>query len=229
MSQAELAEKVGVSQAAIGQWERGEFMPRGRNLNAMAELLGPGLTTQQLREHTGEIVELPNPDETEAAPDDAKVRLKNAEHRSKSREFEIALMSLLQQREPTMRTKVLIDAPTNGSRIVDILTHRSVIDIKHPTSYDQSETQVIQLLWRLTVMRALMGKGRNYIGVVRRPPQTHLLEEVGTAYAFSALDFYDHRLRTLAAEANLVGIELVVAETPEEAAKAIEEIESRPA
>lgn len=40
LSQAQLADEVGVSQAAIGQWERGEFMPRRRNVIALAKALG---------------------------------------------------------------------------------------------------------------------------------------------------------------------------------------------
>lgn len=40
LSQAELAEAVGVSQGAIGQWEREEFRPKGRHLNALKKRLG---------------------------------------------------------------------------------------------------------------------------------------------------------------------------------------------
>lgn len=40
LSQAELASKIGVSQAAVGQWERGITGPRSRHINAASELLG---------------------------------------------------------------------------------------------------------------------------------------------------------------------------------------------
>lgn len=39
LSQAELAAKIGVSQSAIGHWERSIFTPRGRNVNALAVAL----------------------------------------------------------------------------------------------------------------------------------------------------------------------------------------------
>lgn len=55
LSQAELAAIVGVSQAAVGQWERDEFMPRGRHLNNLIDILdldykqAPDALAQQIR------------------------------------------------------------------------------------------------------------------------------------------------------------------------------------
>lgn len=39
LSQAELAARIGVSQSAIGQWERSVTAPRSRNVNALAVAL----------------------------------------------------------------------------------------------------------------------------------------------------------------------------------------------
>jgi len=40
-SQAELAMMIGVSQAAIGQWERGSTSPRARRMTALTAAIGP--------------------------------------------------------------------------------------------------------------------------------------------------------------------------------------------
>lgn len=229
LSQVDLADQIGVSQAAIGQWERGEFVPRGKNLNALVDVLGPGVDPQQLDSGPDlgvESVDLPTEQGDNDAALEHKRRLRSAEHSSKSREFDGTLTKLLSQHEPTLRTNLHINAPIGRSWIVDLLTHRSVIEIKHPNSHDQAESQVIHQLWRLVVLRSFLGPGRNYIAVVRRPPT--IVEEYGSGDAFAALAFYDQKLAMLSAEANLAGIELVVADTAEEAAKAIEEIESHP-
>jgi transcriptional regulator with XRE-family HTH domain len=66
LSQAELAAMIGVSQTAIGQWERSTTVPRGRNVNALAVALGVcadelhgHLPTPQ-QEHQGYAVIVPD-------------------------------------------------------------------------------------------------------------------------------------------------------------------------
>lgn len=52
-SQAELAMMIGVSQAAIGQWERGSTSPRARRMIALTAAIGPlpsHTTTDQANE-----------------------------------------------------------------------------------------------------------------------------------------------------------------------------------
>lgn len=228
LSQVDLADLIGVSQAAIGQWERGEFTPRGKNLNALVEVLGPGVSPQDVEVDTAAVAGggLAGQQTDDTVPPKHRKRLRDAEHASRSREFDIALTNLISQHEPTVRTNVNLETRIGRSWIVDMLTHRSVIEIKHPTTHNDTESQVISQLWRLVVLRGILGGNKNFIAVVRRPPT--IVEEYGTGDAFAALAFYDERSRMLAAEANLAGIELVFADTPEEAAKAIEEIERHP-
>ena len=40
MTQAELAQKISVTQSVVGQWERGEAMPSAAKLPLLAEVLG---------------------------------------------------------------------------------------------------------------------------------------------------------------------------------------------
>ena len=40
LTQAQLAEKVGVSQATVSEWERGDYLPGAQKLPALADALG---------------------------------------------------------------------------------------------------------------------------------------------------------------------------------------------
>jgi transcriptional regulator with XRE-family HTH domain len=240
LSQADLAAKIGVSQGAIGQWERGEFRPRGKHINGLQEILG--LTAEAIEREaarddgTGQIAsgapdEAVGSEESEskiphlgedprkwAMAEESLERLRAAEHHTKSGEFEIALFSLLSHIDGDIRSHVSIAGPASRHWIVDCITHRSVVEVKHPRSYVHIESLIAQTCWRLAVLRALMGDEKKYVAVIRRPPLEPLPEH--------ALPFYEKKLAALAIEADLVGISLVVADTPEQVAKAIEDLEN---
>lgn len=242
LSQAELAEKVGVSQAAIGQWERGTYTPRGRNLNTLADVLGIALQPEF------ELPELDESSDEEAAPTPAvkfedvtaprrherdptparqeelfiaeenRARLIVSEHKAQGGEFERVLFQLLTQVDPNVRMHVpLQGGPMHNQWTIDYLTQRAVVEVKHPSSYDWAVDMVVKTLWQLTVLRSFIGDDRSYVALIRRPPLAPLPAH--------ALPFYEQKLTKLAAEADLVGMHLVIVDSPEEAAKAIAEIE----
>lgn len=206
LSQAELAAKIGVSQAAIGQWERGVFTPRGRNLKALSDVLGLSDTFQEVAEADEEL-----------ATGGADSRISVAERSKQSFIFNQQFRQLLSQVDADAKWYSKIEVPAAGQWIVDYLTHRSVIELKTPKAYAGVVDLVTQACWRLTVLRAILGEGKNYVVVIQRPPLDPLLEEAQT--------FYDQKLAGLAYEASLVGLHLIVTDTPEEAVKAIEDLE----
>ena len=228
LSQAELAEKISVSQGAIGQWERGEFKPRGRHINSLSEALdlpadffqmGATASSPTPTGETQAEKEQPSPEQEKSllASRDPAVLLKSAEHQGKNAEFERNTLQLIAQFAADVRRHVAIDGPTAKHWIVDYLTHRSVIELKHPRSYATVESLATQTLWRLAVLRVIMGEERNYVALIRRPPDEH-------ADADSKAHF-EHRMAILGTEAYLAGIAFYLVDTPEQAAKAIEESE----
>jgi len=222
LSQAELAAKVGVSQAAIGQWERGEFAPRGRNLNALVEVLGPGVDPTRIKTEQADGT-IAFEGAIDASPTRASARLKLAEHRRKSLDFERELAALIGHSQERTRFNVHVDVPSR-TWTLDIVTPLSLIEICHPLSHNDAENEAIRTLWKLTVIRSHLADKRNAIAVVRLPL---LVEKHGFEDAFAAAAFYDQTLARVANDASLIGLEIVVAETAAEAASAIFDIEDR--
>lgn len=228
LSQAELAEKISVSQGAIGQWERGEFKPRGRHINSLSEALdlpadflqigATGSPSNATDETQAARAQAPS-DEDRSLPAarNPATLMKSAEHQGRNADFERNTLQLIAQFAPDVRRHVAIDGPTAKHWIVDYLTHRSVIELKHPRSYAMVESLATQTLWRLAVLKVIMGEERNYVALIRRPPDGH-------SDADSRAHF-EHRMSILGMEAYLAGIALYLVDTPEQAAKAIEESE----
>ena len=50
-TQAELAEKIGVTQSTVAQWEKGKTLPTGSKLTKVADVLG--ITVDELLCHRG--------------------------------------------------------------------------------------------------------------------------------------------------------------------------------
>jgi transcriptional regulator with XRE-family HTH domain len=241
LSQAELAEKIGVSQAAIGQWERGTYTPRGRNLNTLAAVLGVGFQPEFLLDdesenrqsqtaHQGVIFEdvtASRRQETPESPErqdelfnaeEARSRFIISEHKAQAGEFEHRLFQLLKEIDPATRALVPLEGgPMRNRWLIDILSDRAVIEVKHPASYNRVDDMITRTLWQLTVLRSFIGESRKYVAIIRRPPLA--------PFPSHAQPFYEKRITKLAAEADLVGIHLIIVDTPEGAAKAIAEIE----
>lgn len=239
LSQAELAEMVGVSQAAIGQWERGTFTPRGRNLKILSEvldvplrpmLLPPALEDAVAANLNREDKDIPSPGRSEfdtppqrqeelLIAEESQTRLIVAEHKAQAGEFERAFLLFLSEADPTVQchTTLFFGRGSNNRWTVDYLTHREVIEIAHPSSYSRAEELITRTLWRLTVLRSLIRDRKSYVAIVRRPPLAPL--------SAHALPFYESKFMKLMAEANLVGIHLLIVDTPEEAIEALDEID----
>lgn len=244
LSQAELAEKVGVSQAAIGQWERGTFTPRGRNLNALADVLGiafqpefSDLDLPPLYEDEEKVIAglaekyedvtaprrrvpdpSPNLQEDLFIAEEGRARVIASEHKAQAGDFERAFFDLLSQVDPTAKANVPLQGGSMYNQwTIDCLTQRAVIEVKHPTSYNRIGDVITKTLWQLTVLRTFIGKYRHHVAVIRRPPLA--------PFPAHALSSFERVLTKLAAEADLVGIHLVIVDTPEEAVKAISELD----
>jgi transcriptional regulator with XRE-family HTH domain len=207
MSQVELANAIGVSQTAIGHWERGVFTPRGRNLRALTDALG-------LSDTFHEVAEADDDDKTDS---EGVSQLAVAAGGGNGFLFEHQFSALLSGIDANVQKHVKISRPPMGQWIVDYMTHRSVIELKRPRSYAGIVDVVTQAFWRLVVLRAILNEPKNYVVVVQRPSSD-------AATTDSTL-FYDQKLASLAFEASLLGLHLIVTDTPEQAIKAIEDLE----
>lgn len=226
LSQAELAQRISVSQGAIGQWERGEFKPRGRHLNSLSEALDMPADFLQMGGADNEAPEggelgagrermASDGDQIPPVAMDPATLMRSAEHQGMNADFERKTLLLMSQFAPDVRRHVAIDGPTAKHWIVDYLTHRSVIELKHPRSYAAVESIAVQTLWRLAVLKVIMGEERNYVALIRRPPGSHPDAD--------ARAHFEHRMDMLGMEAYLAGIAFYLVDTPEQAAKAVEE------
>lgn len=235
LSQAELAERIGVSQAAIGQWERGQFVPRGRNINALNEVLGPELVLAESASSTEVVVQDHPPvsllestikEQTEGMPEPIVKTLRNAiagfpDHRRNSMMFEAELEGLLRSLDPGLKSDYVLDGPKNVKCVVDHVTSRSVIMMAHPVNHMSVERLAISTLWRLVVARSILTEKRNYIAVIRLPRPED----------FAALDddMSDlntlQRAKRLVHEAELAGLHLILSKTTAQVFKEIVAIE----
>jgi transcriptional regulator with XRE-family HTH domain len=241
LSQAQLAHAIGVSQAAIGQWERGEFTPKGKHVNALAGVLDaafpyqPDETSDEYFPFRRRIIggniraDSDSPEQSSVSPSGGRIQI--AEHKAHSSEFESSFAHLLIGIDPTMRTHIAIEGPLSKRWVIDYLTQKSVIEVKHPLSYRRIDEIVTFALWRLVVIRSLIGQDQNYIAIVRRPPAPTgpMAFAPPNLDGPGLLDWYEQKLSRLRIEADLVGVELVVVDTAEEAAKWVEESEHRDA
>ena len=225
LSQGALAKQIGVTQAAVGHWERGKFIPRGRNLNALCEALDipdgllredlplGGRIKQNLEKGTRSVSRVG--DKSDQA-NELVEKIRYAEHQAGKAEFEKSIFAVLSRLSIDAQRHVVIEGAINNQFVVDCITRRSIIEIKHPRSYSLVEQLIIQTLWRMTVLKGLMGDERIYIAIVLRPPPE---------LDFRADREYEKRFSTLLTEAFLVGIRLHIVDTAEEAVKIIEDAE----
>ncbi|WP_198116904.1 helix-turn-helix transcriptional regulator [Massilia rhizosphaerae] len=229
ISQAELAGMLSVSQAAVGQWERGTTLPRIKYIHLMANLFDESFRSDIEFSPKDELAERSSNSEAPPtssvvqldmfSPEEIRSRLLVAEHMAKAGDFDKTLAQALQRLDPTLKSHVTIGGGSDLSQwVVDYVTQRTIIEVKHPGSYYGIEAPVTMALFQQVVLRSFLGPGKNYVVVVRRP----LLGPLPS----HALPSFERRLAKLTAEANLVGVRLLVVDSAEEAAKAIADLEA---
>jgi transcriptional regulator with XRE-family HTH domain len=221
LSQAELATKVGVSQAAIGHWERGTFTPKGKNLNALSEILGIALQP--------DLPEVEAPDEGKIAigknfrrdplARNVPWRASATDHRSQAAEFEGWLENYLDGFDATVKLNAPDGDPEHEAWKIDFMSDRTIVEVRHLISYQRIGETIERALWRLAFLQAVYGDEMMYVAVIRRPTAPTSLANIPPAY--------ERLVTRLCAEADLVGIHLFLVDTPEEAALAILGLEGR--
>jgi transcriptional regulator with XRE-family HTH domain len=222
LSQAELAAKAGVSQAAIGHWERGTFTPRGKNLKALSEILGiawqPDLPLPEFDETVEEPAAIDKRPQRESAFH-GNGRLISSEHQVHAEKFDGWLASYLDGFDANTRIKSPASEPDHDAWEVDFISDRTIVEVRHPTSYHRIGETIERAMWRLSLFRAFYGDEMMCAAIIRRPQ--------GPASLASASPTHERLMARLCAEADLMGIHLFLVDTPEEAARAILELEGR--
>lgn len=223
LSQADLAAKAGVSQAAIGHWERGTFTPRGKNINALSEILG--ITLQS---------DLPLPEFDETKAEDTAIDKRPprssfffsrggtsaaSEHQMQAEEFDRWLANYLDGFDADTKIKSPAAEPDHDAWEIDFVSERTIVEVRHPISYHRLGETIERAMWRLSFFKAFYGDEMMYAAIIRRPQ--------GQASLGSASPTHERLMTRLCAEADLVGIHLFLVDTPEEAARAVLELEGR--
>ena len=222
LSQAELAAKAGVSQAAIGHWERGTFTPRGKNLKALSEILGiawqPDLRLPELEEAVEEPSAIDKRPPRKSAFDTRGASI-SSEHQLQAEKFDERLGGYLDGFDADNRIKSPTSEPDHDAWEVDFISDRTIVEVRHPTSYHRIGETIERAMWRLVLFRAFYGEEMMCVAIIRRPQ--------GTASLASISPTHERLMARLCAEADLMGIHLLLVDTPEEAARAILGLEGR--
>lgn len=221
LSQQELAASLSVSQSAVGQWERGRSFPRGRYMNALSALFGIGVS------------ELFHPDEIEALelarmtqlheynqmrtadplPGTPSVlSMESAQNQVKEDKeldsFEETLFELLGKLLGPAKRYAQIKAPNGRTWIVDYLSETLLLEVRHPKSFYSPFSAVPLALWEMVVQKNFLGPGRKYVVIFRNP------------FPGNEISVRDqHAIDLAMKDAEIVGIKIIVADTPEQAAK----------
>lgn len=230
LSQADLAKILSVSQAAVGQWERGTTAPRWKYVHVMREVFDPvfesdlelSSSDEQLAVSTDNYLDptMPNNPVVQLVPGQ-HARILAAEHRGVAADFDRTLYQALLRLDPASKSHVTVGGNSELSQwVVDYMNQMMVVEVKHPDSYYGIDGFIARGLLQLTVLRSILGPERSYILVVRRPVQAPLRDV--------AMPGIERQISKLSTEADLLGLHLLVVSTVEEAAKAIDDLCARP-
>lgn len=220
-SQAELADKAGVSQAAIGHWERGTFTPRGKNLNVLSELLEIALQPDLPLPELDDLKEPSSSTQyfggslSDCRGPDGKVA---SDPKSRAADFAYCLTVALPDFDNTVRIGAQSSGPKHDAWQVDLMSERTVIEVKHPNTYHRIEEVIERALWRLAFFQAFFGEHMLYVALIRRPQVPPEFGGIPPAH--------ERAITRLAAEADMVGIHLVLVDSVEEAVQEIRELET---
>ncbi|MET3132886.1 transcriptional regulator with XRE-family HTH domain [Oxalobacteraceae bacterium GrIS 1.11] len=241
ISQLELAQKLGVSQAAIGQWEREVTAPRAKNFPELSKIFDIDVeqiiaAADELETYQRERPRYGEPDDTreESHPLSASTRgqiawansqyenehILLARHKEDSKRFDDELFDLLPNMGLLGNRNVRINGLASRSWVADYASERSIIEVKHPIRSSSLQMILPNTLWTLTLLRAVRGVDQNYMAIIRLPSVHNDDQD-----RFNS----NHRMRGAierhALDASLVGLKLRAVESVEEAAKWITEAE----
>lgn len=229
LSQAELAEKIGVSQAAIGQWERGQYLPRGRNINALNDVLGPEAVFKIGSDGRLIDVEVRPSEADETEKSDAlplgpggtvpKSREEGDPYRwlSKGRRFKEEVASVLSAWKGKVEANSVLRGPNNRRWVIDIATDDTILLFANPgafTDYPAGgnlELTIQATLWRLVLIRKFLGDAFNYVAVVSVPPRGPVEYDDGSRYLYHPLDY---SVLEFAEDADSVGLHVALVSSP---------------
>lgn len=231
-SQAELAERIGVSQAAVGQWERGQYAPRGRNLNSLNEVLGPDLRLEEAQDwdppppvlspsefRAGKRVAAAKvEDKAEDKSEDISTQMRD--HRLHSQEFQREVERVLIRENLNVRSGVRLNLPNSRRWIIELSTDHCVVEFTHPRNTLMADRDIERLLWHIAVLRAALGHDEKYVLLIREPHPSHV-----TRHPEGEDNFFDHHVPQIIEDASSVGIDVFVVRTPEQAAQILIDLE----
>jgi transcriptional regulator with XRE-family HTH domain len=246
ISQLELAEKLGVSQAAIGQWEREVTAPRSKNFPELARIFGIEVEQIVAASEELEIYQQAKAesDARKSALDerqrmrrpglgarghqwvgigDTRSEVERAfisRNSEEAKRFEDTLFKLLPKMGVLGAHHVRFGGEEEKVWVADYVSSNSIIEIKHPLRHSALQTMILQSFWTLTVLQAVTGGGQNLITIIRLPSF-----EEGDDEGAAALQKMRETVQRYSPEAAVAGYHLLMVETAEEAAKAIVKIE----
>ncbi|USX25805.1 helix-turn-helix domain-containing protein [Oxalobacteraceae bacterium OTU3CINTB1] len=241
ISQLELAEKLGVSQAAIGQWEREVTAPRSKNFPELAKIFGIDVEQIVAASEELEIYQQAKAEsDARKAAVEGRPSMGGIGHRwagsnntrsdverayftrnsEEAKRFEDTLFKLLPMMGALGAHHVRFGGEEEKAWVADYVSTNSIIEIKHPLRHSALQTMILQSLWTLTVLRAVTHDQQNFIAIIRLPSVDEWDDE-----GLAMLKKMRETVQRYASDASVVGYHLLIVETAEEAAKAIVKIE----
>lgn len=236
-SQAELAAKLSVSQSAVGQWERGSSAPRGRYVNALATLFDIPVDELNKEDQVRNLAIKPAAEllpttatigETDIDVSEVHGDLNvkkamgyfkeiQAVRDQQADAFDGQLYELLGQMLGPAKRDGKMTSGTGRVWIIDYLSEILLLEVRHPTSlFPFSSTGIAQALWDMVVVKTILNSDRRFVVVVKNPSFDK--DDVrAQAKAAAGRHSVDIAIR----DAEMVGIKMILADTPEQAAKQI--------
>lgn len=246
ISQFELAQKLGVSQAAIGQWEREVTAPRSKHIPGLAKIFNIDVSqvvaaADELQKHqqerAGDWAGVPLDNESlKSSPtvsaayrrqmenpgrdDNDRLLMMLADHGKESRFFDDSLFELLSNMGVQGKRNVRIEGRQKRTWVVDYASEKSIIEVKHLMRTSSLQLMIPNLLWTLSLVRAVVGSDHNFVALLRLPAAQH-----GDQKQTDSIIRMKAAIELHALDAALVGLKLRAVDTVEEAAKWIVDIE----
>lgn len=240
ISQSGLAERLGVSQAAIGQWEREVTAPRSKYFPELAKIFDIDVALIVAAADEMEAYQKGRADSEarrvsrgEAPRAGGSSRLKigrehptfghgygygpapTGHHADECRRFDEELVQLLSMMGSPGALNVRI-----GVSVADYASQKSIVEIKHLIGPGMIKTLILQSLWALTILRAMTDGDENFITIIRLPAVRE-----GDEDQAKGIQRMKAMVSKYSFEASLVGMHVIAVDSAEEAAKSIIKIE----
>lgn len=218
LSQTELAALVGVSQAAIGQWERGVSNPKGKHLLALAKALAVEAKLLINVTKIGSREAIPNDGLPHVDADRGPI----AETVLRETDFVGEVEMFLKTMSIRGRMRQSVSGPLSNRWQVDYLSDKAIVDFIHrpvpPSGQETLFNSLTHALWHLSTLRAFFKDDRQTVLICHLPGGVS-----GEGVAEGTPEIV--RLQKLIAEASLVNIGLCIVDSPKQAAHIIQALE----